>query len=102
MALHLHESWNWGQSNRCHAIRRSTTGSRLRSAGSWGYPRFADESEGTEAHRGRIRINRMSKRKHSALGKRLIAAAKEMMAHARGEVRLEEVRVLSVGKRNEV
>ena len=41
-----------------------------------------------EAER-RIRVNRMAKRKHSALGKRLIASAKEMVAHAKGELRLE-------------
>ena len=35
----------------------------------------------------------MAKKKHSVLGKRLIAAAKEMVAHARGELKLEEDRV---------
>lgn len=37
----------------------------------------------------------MAKRKHSALGKRLIAAAKEMVAHAKGEIELDthEVKV---------
>lgn len=44
----------------------------------------------------------MAKKKHSALGKRLIAAAKEMVAHARGEVRLEEVRVSHAVKRNQI
>ena len=40
-------------------------------------------------------MNGMAKKKHSALGKRLIAAAKEMVAHAKGELELEgyEVRV---------
>jgi hypothetical protein len=33
------------------------------------------------------------KRKHSALGKRLIASAKEMVAHAKGELKLEEYEV---------
>jgi DNA-binding transcriptional regulator YiaG len=32
----------------------------------------------------------MAKRKHSALGRRLIASAKEMAAHAKGELKLEE------------
>jgi len=37
----------------------------------------------------------MPKKKHSALGRRLIASAKEMVAHAKGELKLEveEVRV---------
>lgn len=35
----------------------------------------------------------MAKRKHSALGKRLIASAKEMVAHAKGELKLEEYEV---------
>jgi putative transcriptional regulator len=35
----------------------------------------------------------MAKKKHSALGKRLIASAKEMVAHARGELKLEEYEV---------
>ena len=37
----------------------------------------------------------MAKSKHSALGKRLIASAKEMIAHAKGDLALdvEEVRV---------
>jgi putative transcriptional regulator len=35
----------------------------------------------------------MAKKKHSALGKRLIASAKEMVAHARGELELEEYEV---------
>ena len=43
----------------------------------------------------------MAKRKHSALGKRLIASAKEMVAHARGELRLEEVQVLRAAKRTQ-
>jgi len=30
----------------------------------------------------------MAKRRHSALGKRLIASAKEMVAHAKGELKL--------------
>ena len=33
----------------------------------------------------------MAKKKHSAFGKRLIASAKEMVAHARGELELERV-----------
>jgi len=39
----------------------------------------------------------MAKRNHSALGKRLIALAREMLAHSRGELELEteEVRVPS-------
>ena len=32
----------------------------------------------------------MAKKKHSALGKRLIASAKEMEAYARGELELDE------------
>jgi hypothetical protein len=42
-----------------------------------------------------------TKRKHSALGKRLIASAREMVAHAKGELKLEveEVRVPSSVKR---
>ena len=44
----------------------------------------------------------MAKKKHSALGKRLIASAKEVVAHARGEVKLEEVRVSRAGKRNQM
>jgi hypothetical protein len=43
----------------------------------------------------------MAKKKHSALGKRLIAAAKEMVAHARGELELEEVRVPQAVKRTQ-
>jgi putative transcriptional regulator len=35
----------------------------------------------------------MAKKKHSALGKRLIASAKGMAPHARGELRLEEYEV---------
>ena len=35
----------------------------------------------------------MAKKKHSALGKRLIASAKEMVAHTRGELQLEEYAV---------
>jgi len=35
----------------------------------------------------------MSKKKHSALGKRLIASAKEMVAHAKGELKLETYQV---------
>jgi DNA-binding transcriptional regulator YiaG len=35
----------------------------------------------------------MAKRRHSALGKRLIASAKEMVAHAKGELKLEEYEV---------
>ncbi len=31
----------------------------------------------------------MANKKHSALGKRLIASAKEMVAHAKGEVKLD-------------
>jgi putative transcriptional regulator len=31
----------------------------------------------------------MTKKKHSALGKRLIASAKEMVAHAKGEIELD-------------
>jgi putative transcriptional regulator len=31
----------------------------------------------------------MTKRKHSAFGKRLIASAREMVAHARGELKLD-------------
>jgi putative transcriptional regulator len=48
---------------------------------------------GCSAHRGRIRMTRVAKKKHSALGKRLIAAAKEMVSHARGELELEEYEV---------
>ncbi len=32
----------------------------------------------------------MAKKKHSALGKRLIASAKEMVAHAKGALELDE------------
>src|SRR5713226_10743935 len=41
------------------------------------------------------RTQRMPKRKHSALGRRLIASAREMVAHAKGKITLEvdEVRV---------
>ena len=35
----------------------------------------------------------MAKKKHSALGRRLIASAKEMVAHARGELKLQEYEV---------
>ena len=42
----------------------------------------------------------MAKKKHSALGKRLIASAKEMVAHARGEAKLEEYEVFSRKKRS--
>ena len=35
----------------------------------------------------------MAKKKNSALGKRLIASAKEMVAHARGELELDEYEV---------
>ena len=35
----------------------------------------------------------MAKKKHSALGKRLIASAKEMVPHAKGELRLEAYEV---------
>jgi hypothetical protein len=38
-------------------------------------------------------VNDMAKRHHSALGKRLIASAKEMIAHAKGELELEEYEV---------
>jgi hypothetical protein len=41
----------------------------------------------------------MAKKKHSAQGKRLIASAKEMVAHARGELKLEEVQLLRAAKR---
>lgn len=34
-----------------------------------------------------------TKRHHSALGKQLIASAKEMVAHAKGELKLEEYEV---------
>lgn len=44
----------------------------------------------------------MARKKHSALGKRLIASAKEMVAHARGELKLEEVQVPRAGKRNQM
>jgi hypothetical protein len=37
----------------------------------------------------------MAKRRHSTLGKRLIASAKEMSAHAKGEVKLQEYEVRS-------
>jgi len=35
----------------------------------------------------------MVKKKHSALGKRLIASAQEMAAHAKGQLKLEEYEV---------
>jgi putative transcriptional regulator len=35
----------------------------------------------------------MANRKHSALGKRLIASAKEMVAHANGEIELDAYEV---------
>jgi hypothetical protein len=35
-------------------------------------------------------MNRMAKKKHSALGRRLIASAKEMVAHVKGERELDE------------
>ena len=35
----------------------------------------------------------MTAKRHSALGKRLIASAKEMVAHAKGELKLEEYEV---------
>src|SRR3984893_15875880 len=35
----------------------------------------------------------MANRKHSALGKRLIASAKEMVAHAKGELELDTYEV---------
>lgn len=38
-------------------------------------------------------MNKMAKKKHSALGKRLIESAKEMVSHARGELELEEYEV---------
>lgn len=38
-------------------------------------------------------MNRMAKKKHSALGKRLIASAKEMVAHAKGELELDEYEI---------
>ena len=38
-------------------------------------------------------VNVMAKKKRSALGKRLIASAKEMAAHARGELQLDEYEV---------
>lgn len=49
----------------------------------------------------------MAKKKHSALGKRLIASAKEMAAHAKGRVDLDvhevevppEVEVIVIPKR---
>jgi hypothetical protein len=31
----------------------------------------------------------MAKKKHSALGKRLVAEAKEMVAHTKGEIELD-------------
>ena len=34
-------------------------------------------------------MNGMAKKKHSALGKRLIASAKEMAAHAKGRLDLD-------------
>ena len=34
-----------------------------------------------------------TKKRHSALGRRLIASAKEMVAHAKGELKLEEYEV---------
>lgn len=43
----------------------------------------------------------MAKKKHSALGKRLIAAAKEMVAHAKGELKLEEVQLPSAVKKDQ-
>jgi hypothetical protein len=43
----------------------------------------------------------MAKRRHSALGKRLIASAKEMVAHGKGELKLEvyEVKIAAVNLR---
>lgn len=35
----------------------------------------------------------MAKKKHSALGRRMIASAREMAAHARGELDLQEYQV---------
>lgn len=34
-------------------------------------------------------MNKVANKKHSALGKRLIASAKEMAAHAKGELKLD-------------
>ena len=34
-------------------------------------------------------MNKVAKKKHSALGKRLIASANEMVAHAKGELKLD-------------
>ena len=45
-----------------------------------------------------VTVNQRTK-KRSALGKRLIASAKEMVAHAKGELELEEVRVPHAMKR---
>jgi putative transcriptional regulator len=38
-------------------------------------------------------VNKMAKKRHSALGKRLIASAKEMVAHAKGEIELDSYEV---------
>lgn len=38
-------------------------------------------------------VNGMAKKKHSALGKRLIASAKEMAAHTKGRLDLDVYRI---------
>ena len=52
-------------------------------------------------------MSEVAKKKHSALGKRLIASAKEMVAHAKGELKLDiyevkippQVDVIAIRKR---
>jgi len=52
----------------------------------------------------RIKVNGTGKKKHSVLGKQLIASAREMAAHAKGKLTIEvhEVRVPRAVRRTQI